>query len=455
MATLGYIPKWFFIGDSKTWIAYDSYSNDVIEQAYQARDRLVNLIVHGRPYIIDFVQMEQTNKQYGTVRKVLRDETGTMPSSPIVSVPVPYSARMSYAPATSGVIFPSRIPVSLPPYGAGYYFGSVPHSATILPPSPLGGDTSPIATSLPPTGTKPVPLSYGATIQSESPYYQNISAPTNPIKSGTKTGTKSDLVPTTAPIIADNSPSMPRKKSKSELTKNFGSYDSFFRKYTEIKSQKSLPKDESCPICITSLLEPADIDVPTKSHSSSLPLEVICGLKKCSHLFHVICIGTMLDAMPKVKLNELSISCPICQTIHGVKTGDQPLTGTMNTRQELYSVPGYQDSQTIAIRYAFSDGISESGTRYSAAGFPRVCFVPDCPEGRIVVKLLELAWKRRLIFTIGTSVTTGRQNCIVWNNIHHKTEPHSNTSGHGFPDPNFLKNIKMELAVQGVTEDEL
>ena len=71
-----------------------------------------------------------------------------------------------------------------------------------------------------------------------------------------------------------------------------------------------------------------------------------------------------------------------------------------------------------------------------------------------VLRLLQEGWKRRLIFTIGTSVTTGLRNVITWNEIHHKTSFH-NTSGHGYPDPAYLTNVTMELALQGVTEESL
>ena len=71
-----------------------------------------------------------------------------------------------------------------------------------------------------------------------------------------------------------------------------------------------------------------------------------------------------------------------------------------------------------------------------------------------VLQLLRVAWERRLTFTIGTSVTTGATNTIVWNEIHHKTESTSNHSGHGYPDENYLDNVLAELAAQGVRERE-
>ncbi len=46
-----------------------------------------------------------------------------------------------------------------------------------------------------------------------------------------------------------------------------------------------------------------------------------------------------------------------------------------------------------------------------------------------VLKLLRKAWNRKLTFTIGQSVTTGEQATVVWNEIHHKTEFGTETSG--------------------------
>ena len=71
-----------------------------------------------------------------------------------------------------------------------------------------------------------------------------------------------------------------------------------------------------------------------------------------------------------------------------------------------------------------------------------------------VLKLLKEAWQRRLIFTIGTSSTTGEQDTVVWNEIHHKTAAFSNHMGHGFPDPNYLDNVLAELAAQGVKDND-
>lgn len=90
-----------------------------------------------------------------------------------------------------------------------------------------------------------------------------------------------------------------------------------------------------------------------------------------------------------------------------------------------------------------------------------------------------MAWDRRLIFSVGTSSTTGESDTVIWNEVasptsipatflqsqklkdallpskvHHKTEFGSNLTGHGFPDPGHLDNVLEELRAQGITEED-
>ena len=57
-------------------------------------------------------------------------------------------------------------------------------------------------------------------------------------------------------------------------------------------------------------------------------------------------------------------------------------------------------------------------------GIQRSGYVPNNERGRLVAKLLNVAFSRRLVFTIGRSRTTGEDGVITWNDIHHKTRPH-------------------------------
>lgn len=60
------------------------------------------------------------------------------------------------------------------------------------------------------------------------------------------------------------------------------------------------------------------------------------------------------------------------------------------------------------------------------------------------------AFEQNLIFTIGKSVTTGRDNSIIWGDIPHKTNLTSNSGGYGYPDNGYLQRVTSVLAVQGI-----
>ena len=89
------------------------------------------------------------------------------------------------------------------------------------------------------------------------------------------------------------------------------------------------------------------------------------------------------------------------------------------------------------------------GKPYHLNGFPRTCYIPNSEEGQHVLGLLKKAFDRRLIFTVGTSHTTHTPDCVVWAGIHHKTEI-QNHRGHGYPAPDYLKNVQEELKEFGV-----
>ena len=55
----------------------------------------------------------------------------------------------------------------------------------------------------------------------------------------------------------------------------------------------------------------------------------------------------------------------------------------------------------------------------------------------------------------GRSATSGEDNTVIWNDIHHKTEFGSNTTGHGFPDPCYFSNVLSELHAKNITESLL
>ncbi|XP_062614158.1 protein mono-ADP-ribosyltransferase PARP14-like isoform X2 [Saccostrea cucullata] len=141
---------------------------------------------------------------------------------------------------------------------------------------------------------------------------------------------------------------------------------------------------------------------------------------------------------------------------HNSVKGNQPENGTMKCKIEKFSsLPGYENHGIIIITYHFPDGIQ--GPEHPHPGLPyegteRKAYLPDNTEGQTVLRLLQKAFDRRLTFTIGSSLTTGRDNVIIWNGIQHKTQRNKGALAHGYPDPTYLKQVQLELAAKGVTE---
>ncbi|XP_077982401.1 uncharacterized protein LOC144437350 [Glandiceps talaboti] len=145
--------------------------------------------------------------------------------------------------------------------------------------------------------------------------------------------------------------------------------------------------------------------------------------------------------------------CPFCTAVILKKKGNQPpgeMHYEIDTKQHL---PGYDKKGTITIVYHFPNGTQKEnhpnpGKPYR--GTDRVAYLPANEEGRAVLTLLQQAFEERVVFTIGKSVTTGRDNCVVWNDIHHKTNIHGGAGGYGYPDDTYLSRVKEELAAKGI-----
>ncbi|XP_055756534.1 E3 ubiquitin-protein ligase DTX4a isoform X1 [Salvelinus fontinalis] len=212
------------------------------------------------------------------------------------------------------------------------------------------------------------------------------------------------------------------------------------------------PPEEDCTICMEALAGPSGYKGPGVGGIQRA--ESVGRLAQCGHQYHLQCLVAMYNNGNK----DGSLQCPTCKTIYGVKTGNQP-PGKMEYHVIPHSLPGHPDCKTIRIIYNIPPGIQgpehpNPGKPFTARGFPRHCYLPDSEKGRKVLKLLLVAWDRRLIFSVGTSSTTGESDTVIWNEVHHKTEFGSNLTGHGYPDPGHLDNVLEELKAQGITEEE-
>uniref|UniRef100_A0A8C6UZJ5 E3 ubiquitin-protein ligase n=1 Tax=Neogobius melanostomus TaxID=47308 RepID=A0A8C6UZJ5_9GOBI len=457
---------WEWENDNGSWTPYDMEISVTIQNAYEKQHPWLDLTSLGFCYLIDFNSMSQTNRQSQRKRRLRRRMDlayplimGSIPKSqswPVgASSGQPCSCQQcilvnSTRAASNAILASQRRKL----HGQGGNAGAAVQSQ--LP-------CSPVMPSLSSHGH------HALTINGQNnlnrPGTQRISmgtargaipsgVPALPVKNLTGSGPVHPALAGTVYPFSDLKPvpginGMRRKTKKKHLRRGKNPED-VVRRYTD--KIKAAP-DEDCTICMERLSMASGYE-GVLQHRGIKP-ELVGKLGKCGHMYHLLCLVAMYNNGNK----DGSLQCPTCKTIYGEKTGTQP-PGKMEYHVIPHCLPGYSDSKTIRIVYDIPAGIQTNehpnpGKKFSARGFPRHCYLPDNDKGRKVLKLLIMAWDRRLIFTIGTSSTTGESDTVVWNEIHHKTEFGSNLTGHGYPDPNYLDNVLTELAAQGVGEDNL
>ncbi|XP_059394129.1 E3 ubiquitin-protein ligase DTX3L-like isoform X2 [Carassius carassius] len=204
--------------------------------------------------------------------------------------------------------------------------------------------------------------------------------------------------------------------------------DSRFNKESEInakhESKGAHVEEETCPICMDSFTDNEKL--------------------KCGHEFCRECIRMSVESLGPI--------CPVCKEVFGKMEGNQP-DGTMKVMKNRLSLPGYPDCGTIEIHYDIPSGIQmkkhpNPGQYFHGAR--RHAYLPDNREGQEVLSLLQRAFDQKLIFTVGTSTTSGLKNAVTWNDIHHKTNTHGGPLNYGYPDPDYLKRVKDELKAKGI-----
>mmetsp|Transcript_65745 Transcript_65745/g.118456 ORF Transcript_65745/g.118456 Transcript_65745/m.118456 type:complete len:777 (+) Transcript_65745:87-2417(+) len=180
---------------------------------------------------------------------------------------------------------------------------------------------------------------------------------------------------------------------------------------------------DSCPVCLEELLD---------SESGGL-LQV----QSCRHCLHEKCLTRWLSEQRR---------CPVCATSCGTRFGSGPKTGTMTWQRQSQSLPGYAGSGRMVVTFNFPAGSDDAGVPY--AGRTAVGFLPDVPEGRQVRQLFEVAFRRRLMFTVGVSLTLGTRWPTF--HVHLKTSDRGGASHHGYPDEGYLARAMQELSECGV-----
>ncbi|KAG5190704.1 hypothetical protein JKP88DRAFT_175447 [Tribonema minus] len=165
-----------------------------------------------------------------------------------------------------------------------------------------------------------------------------------------------------------------------------------------------------------------------------------CG----SHFMHAACI--------KAVFHRCSPKCPTCNRWYGAAMGDQP-DGTMTITRTDMDCSGYSNAGTIVMTYDIPDGVRPQAPPAPGrpfTGAKRVAYLPDIPEGREILELLKRAFEHRLLFTVGTSRTTGISNTVVWASIHQKTRMDGGATAFGYPDSGYFLRVKQELKAAGI-----
>jgi deltex-like protein len=174
---------------------------------------------------------------------------------------------------------------------------------------------------------------------------------------------------------------------------------------------------------------------------SELSSRDVASLRVCGHHFHVDCITSSL---------QHSTRCPSCRKALSEPQGKSP-SGTMTiTSSSSITCQGFPIG-AFAITYSLPAGQQHiyhdnPGTNYR--GTTRVAYIPSNAEGQLLLRRLKYSFRRGLTFTVGTSLTSGASNVVIWSSVHHKTTLSGGT--HGYPDPGFFANCNDELDALGV-----
>ncbi|XP_058646453.1 E3 ubiquitin-protein ligase DTX3L-like isoform X1 [Onychostoma macrolepis] len=183
-------------------------------------------------------------------------------------------------------------------------------------------------------------------------------------------------------------------------------------------------EEETCAICMDSFTDKTKL--------------------KCGHEFCQECIRRSVESLGSI--------CPVCKEVFGKLEGNQP-DGTMTVRKSRSSLPGYPHCGTIEITYDIPSGIQTKEHPNPGKSYCWTqcrAYLPDSHAGKEVLGLLQRAFKQKLIFTVGTSTTSGLENAVTWNDIHHKINTHGGPLNYGYPDPDYLKRVKDELKAKGI-----
>ncbi|KFB49064.1 hypothetical protein ZHAS_00017078 [Anopheles sinensis] len=195
---------------------------------------------------------------------------------------------------------------------------------------------------------------------------------------------------------------------------------------------------QPCPVCLLHMVNDGGENPPQ-------------SLSRCQHVLHLMCYVKLIQELADTNtlVSYYHIRCPTCHVTYGTRLGNQP-EGSMEWSIQPYELGGHDGEPTVVITYNFQSAVQGNhhprpGKQYFAVGFPRQCFLPYDYHGRLILSYLIEAFRRRLLFTIDRSTTTGFEDVVQFC-VDHKTRSNQ------FPDSSFFQRCLQQLVDLGVAD---
>jgi len=185
-------------------------------------------------------------------------------------------------------------------------------------------------------------------------------------------------------------------------------------------TSKAEPSKDDCAVCVDELSED------------------IIKINACGHLFHRLCVASWFAQKQ---------TCPMCNVQVGKITGCQPKHATMQWYIDTGGIAASEVDTYIVVRFYFPDGKDDQGQRYH--GRHDIGFLHDNVEGRVLLEMFKVAFRRRVMYGLGISMTNQRYKPTF--NVHLKTtRKDKGPAGHGYPDEDYFNRTYDTLEANGV-----
>ncbi|KAF9180408.1 hypothetical protein BGZ51_006216 [Haplosporangium sp. Z 767] len=190
--------------------------------------------------------------------------------------------------------------------------------------------------------------------------------------------------------------------------------------------------DDECPIC-------------KEAMGMNNPVKTTVKLRSCKHCFHERCIEEWF------RCDYGQFKCPICNVPCQSSRSDNGTGGRLRLGPMPDGSMGYTFDAHFSCYFVYflipSHTIPDpADPEHKTITVPRTtrnAIIPFTARlGPLILIRLICAFYYGHIFRVGQSLTTGKENVVVWNGIHLRT---SFQGPYGFPAPNFERTCWEEL----------